>query len=242
MKTLLYVFFYIASSFFFVKNTNANAISFKGYYIEVLILQKNGMLVTGEFILEKDSLKSFLENPNQVWENQNLKRIFNYTSLFFFQTEPENLPKNVSNIEQIDWNYKVSLYRGNDLSCNKLYRSLINKNYAFYIKEVEILIESLGDVEKLCDKFGKFLSFRSVEGSKITNISKENFLLLKILEQQVLDLEFIKNQYLLDLIKPISLKKVQNLFNPYFTVSQINNPSKNKKLKCNCYNYFPNNW
>lgn len=236
------VIVFICLFVFLFKMYSENVI-FEGYYVEVLsINNKHKFLSSGQYLIENDSLKVLLKNPKIVWSDKNIKRLFNYTSFFFNYAEGYPKPIWVTDLKQIDWNLKVSLHRANDYACHKLYVSLIDNAYAFYIKKVIIETESLGSVNEMKEK-GYQLEFMSVGGySVFHNISNENFLLRKIINQTVFSEEDMKKEGFEKYIKPMDIVDANNIFHPRFNYTRNKRSWKKIKYKCQCENSFPSNY
>lgn len=178
---------------FLVTNLTAqNTIKFNGYYIEII-----GKLhfASGQYIVNEKELKGIVQNPHQYIygeKSKQLKPLFNYTSTML-QTL-KNASDTLVNIDQdtlktIDWNYKVSLYRGNDYLENSLYLCKSDTNYAFYIKKVSIICDEVQLPPKVVINSDDS-PFFSISNDKI-------YLLRKILSQSKLSMSSpIINQFI----------------------------------------------
>jgi hypothetical protein len=242
MGNLKYRIVLICMFVFLFKMYSENVV-FEGYYVEVLsISRKHKLLSGGEYLVDSDSLKVLLENPKNVWSDKNIKRLFNYTSYFFKLAQGYPKPIWVTDLKQIDWNLKVSLHRANDYTCHKLYVSLIDNSYAFYIKKIIIEIEPLGNVKEMTEK-GYHLNFRSAGGGvNIHNISNENFLLRKIINQTLFSEEDMKKEGFEKYIKPMDIVDANNTFHPRFNFTRDKRSWKKIKYKCQCENSFPSSY
>lgn len=128
---------FLIISFCFSSLLKAQEKEFSGIYIEILSRTISSGITTsvlsGQYLTSEKEVKSIIENPKKYLYNCSLKRLFNYTSFAF-----EELKLKIGHEENIDWNHKISLYRGNDYEDNILYLCKQDTHFAFYIKRVKI--------------------------------------------------------------------------------------------------------
>lgn len=194
----------------FITVTKSFAQEFKGYYMEVLY-KSNKKIINGEFILNNNELLQLLKSPDDIWSDK-YKRIHNYCGKTFNLLKLQ-LPDSIENIEQLNWNKKVSLYRGNDDNPYYIFHSQIDNRYFFFIKKIAIQTTFIGDQKQIYE-----MSAFNVEiigcpdCSQINYESNEHFLLNKIIFQELLTDSDIDKLKINDLIKSINSDKAINEF------------------------------
>lgn len=113
------------------------------YYIEFISrytseYTKNGYLSGQYLISPNDSIITYLENPELLEKSDKVLRLLNFASRDLQQIEYPDSALRKKDYKEVDWNRKVSLYRGNDFEPYKLIKYKGNNEYAFYIKDVVV--------------------------------------------------------------------------------------------------------
>lgn len=200
MTVVIKITLFIIILFLFKFSLFSQEIEFNGFYIEVIhyLPEENYVYEAQYLINEEDLLISLIKNPIN-FDYKKIKRLANYTSLYF-ELLNLPLPQGISKKNQIDWNRKVSLYRGDDRFPHELWRSEIaDTNYSFYVKQVKVKIEQIEMEKKIALSSGS--GMKQFHGFKI-------WLLKEIYDQKLYRMDVHKG------VEKIKLYEALNYFHP----------------------------
>jgi hypothetical protein len=215
MKYILLVFLHLL-----IIRVDAQKMNIKGYYLELIYNNpKTGKTSHAEFLFDiVDDLKKLLLNPLNYNDFDSF-RILNYTSYYLDLIE-DSMMQEVKIKQSVNWNLKVSLYRGNDNYPNYLLR-LNDSNFAFYIKKVDVNVKKI---------IIPRISLNYSDTDLLPTFANQLYLLQQINNQSFIKEINFKNDKEYELIR-IPIEEAISKFHP----------ASNNRSSLNLYEYiFPN--